>query len=164
VRKYLFNTEKLKYVKDRAPGTGCILCGIRDRAPGVTVLEVRRTPTMMVAVNLYPFNPGHVMVFPLRHVEDTADLTTEEALALHGLTVEVIRALRLEFNPDGFNVGYNLGGGSGASIAHLHQHVVPRYANEVGFIDVLAGTRPMVVDPLEMMERLKKRFSTIEEP
>ena len=65
--------------------------------------------------------------------------------------------IREEYSPSGFNIGYNLGRGSGASIEHLHMHIVPRYENEVGFLDVLAGVRVVVVDPAEVMERLRKR-------
>ena len=66
-----------------------------------------------------------------------------------------------EFSPHGYNVGYNFGNGSGASIPHIHQHVVPRYNNEVGFLDVLSGTRVIVSDPAEVMDVLKQRFSAM---
>lgn len=158
MRNYLFNTEKIKYVKGDKPDVACILCAIRDGSPDVEDLAVYRTDGAIITVNLYPFNPGHLMVFPARHVEDPGDLTDDEALEMHHLTAQAIAALKEEFNPSGFNIGYNLGGGSGASVLHIHQHIVPRYENEVGFLDVLAGTRIIVVDPAEVMDRLKKRF------
>jgi len=98
------------------------------------------------------------MIFPDRHIEDFAKLTDNEALEIHHLTVKAVSILNEEYNPSGFNIGYNLGSNSGASIPHIHQHIIPRYANEAGFIDVISGTRLFVVDPVEMMERLKKRF------
>jgi ATP adenylyltransferase len=158
MRNYLFNTEKIKYVKGDKPDVGCILCAIRDRLPEVKNLEVHRTDRVIITINLYPFNTGHLMVFPARHVESIGDLTDDEALDMHRLTAEAISVLREEFNPSGFNIGYNLGRGSGASVLHIHQHIVPRYENEVGFLDVLAETRVIVVDPVEVMNRLKKRF------
>lgn len=158
MRDHLFNTEKLKYVKGGKPSVACILCAIRDRDPAVVSLEVARRNGFIVSVNLYPFNPGHLMIFPERHVETLAGLTDDEALALHHLTVDVLAALGEEYRPAGFNAGYNLGSQSGASLAHLHLHVVPRYANEVGFLDVLAGTRLTVLDPVEVRDRLKKRL------
>lgn len=154
-RKYLFNTEKIKYVKGEKPDVPCILCAIRDHVPGIESLEVYRTDDFIVSVNLYPFNPGHVMIFPMRHVEFPDQLTDPEAMTMHHLMCHAMRVIREEFNPDGFNSGYNLGKGSGASISHLHMHVVPRYNNEIGFIDVLAGARIVVVDPREVMERLR---------
>lgn len=156
--RHLFNTEKLKYIRGGKPDVGCILCAIRDGHPGVESLEVARRDGFIVSVNLYPFNPGHLMIFPVRHVTAIGELTDEEALGMHRLLADTLAILQGEFHPDGFNVGYNLGKQSGASIPHLHQHVVPRYGNEVGFLDVLTGTRLVVVDPVDARDRLRKRF------
>jgi ATP adenylyltransferase len=158
MRKYLFNSDKLKYVKGDKPNVDCILCAIRDGNPGVQSLEVARRDGFIVSVNLYPFNPGHVMIFPLRHIESLHELDDREALSLHRLLSDTLNILREEFKPDGFNAGYNLGNQSGASIKHLHLHVVPRYGNEVGYLDVLAGTRLVVADPVDARDRLRKRF------
>jgi ATP adenylyltransferase len=157
-RHYLFNTDKIRYVSGQKPDVACILCALRDKNPDVSSLEITRTEHSLVTVNLYPFNPGHLMVFPLRHCLDISDLSADEALDIHRLTVQCISLLREEFSPAGFNVGYNMGVVSGASIEHIHQHIVPRYANEIGFIDVLGGARVVVIDPCEVMERIKKHF------
>jgi ATP adenylyltransferase len=158
MRNYLFNTDKLKYVKGDKPKVDCILCAIRDGNPDVVSYEVARRDSFIISVNLYPFNPGHLMIFPERHIENLLDLTDQEALSLHRLLSDTIEILKDEFAPEGFNVGYNLGRHSGASIPHLHLHVVPRYGNEVGFMDVLAGTRLVVADPIETRDRLRKRY------
>jgi len=159
MRKYLFNVEKIKYILGGKPSVECILCAIGDHNPDVCSLELMRTDLSIVTVNLYPFNPGHLMVFPVRHCEDLSLLTHEEAADIHDLTAKSITILREEFSPSAFNIGYNMGRTGGGSITHLHEHIVPRYENEVGFIDVLAGDRIAVVDPADVMERLKKRFS-----
>lgn len=99
------------------------------------------------------------MIFPVRHIAGPGELSENEALELHRLTTRAIDILSDEFSPSGFNVGYNIGKGSGASIDHIHQHIVPRYENEVGFLDVLAGTRVVVADPVEVREKLKARFT-----
>lgn len=156
--RHLFNTEKIRYVKGKKPDVTCILCAIRDKNPEVAVLEVFRTEKFIASVNLYPYNPGHLMIFPLRHVEDFRELSGDEVSDLHRITSKMITVIEEEFNPLGFNIGFNLGKESGASIAHLHQHIVPRYGNELGFIDILSGTRIMVVDPSEVMNRLRKRL------
>lgn len=157
--RYLFNTDKLKYVKGDKPKVSCILCAIREKNPAVSSMEIHRTDGFIITANLYPFNPGHIMIFPARHIEDVRDLSTDEASAMHGLLVKSITVLKQEYNPSGFNIGFNMGKGCGESIAHLHQHVIPRYGNEVGFADLIAGTRLVVSDPLEVMERLKARFA-----
>lgn len=161
MRDYLFNTEKIKYVKGEKPKVTCILCAIRDRDPEVRNLEIFRSGQFIISVNLYPFNPGHLMIFPARHIEDFSGFSDDEALELHHLQVKTLEILKEEFSPCGFNIGYNLGTASGASIAHVHTHIVPRYDNEIGFIDVLGGARVIVVDPVEVKERLEKRFSNI---
>ncbi len=157
MRDHLFNTAKLSYVKGAKP-EGCILCGVRDGAPGIPNLEVFRTGHFIVSVNLFPYNPGHLLVFPVRHVEDLAELDDTEAIDLHALTVKILAVLRDEFKPAGFNVGYNLGSHSGASISHLHMQIVPRYANEIGFLEIIGGTKVIVSDPVESMERLRSRL------
>lgn len=157
-RSYLFNTEKIKYVRGEKPRVDCILCAIIAEDPAVTGLTVYRDEKFMVAMNLYPFNPGHLMIFPLRHITEIGGLTDEEASGMHRLLVKSVKILDEEFAPSGYNIGYNLGDGSGASIAHIHQHVVPRYSNEVGFLDVLSGTRVMVSDPRTVMLKLRERF------
>ena len=158
-RNYLFNTDKIKYVKGDKPCVECILCAIRDKNSSVTSLTVYQSEKFMVAMNLFPFNPGHLMIFPLRHITDISELTAEEALEMHSLLVKSVAILNEEFSPSGYNIGYNLGEGSGASIAHIHQHIVPRYSNEVGFLDVLSGTRVIVSDPRMVMLKLRERFN-----
>jgi ATP adenylyltransferase len=157
---YLFNSDKIHYVKGKKPDVSCILCAIRDRHPDVECLEVADTENFIISLNLYPFNPAHCMIFPRRHIADPSELADDEALEMHRLLKKTLRVLVEEFGPSGFNIGYNLGRGSGASIGHLHLHIVPRYENEVGFLDVLAGARVIVLDPREAMERMKKRFSS----
>lgn len=160
-RSYLFNTEKINYVKGDKPSVECILCALRDNDPLVKNLNVHTTEKFIIAVNLFPFNPGHVMIFPKRHICRIGELTESEAAEMHILLVQTIAIIDEEFNPSGYNIGYNLGEGSGASISHIHQHIVPRYKNEVGFLDVLSGTRVIVSNPLDVMERLKNKFSIL---
>jgi len=158
-RWYLFNTEKIKYVGKKSEKHVCILCAIRDHAEDVVSLEIHRTDKFIISVNLYPFNPGHCMIFPLQHIENLHDLSEGDVLTLHSLTIKTIDILKEEFKPSGFNVGYNLGSWSGASISHIHLHIVPRFPNELGFLDVISHTRVMVVDPHDVCERLRKRFN-----
>lgn len=160
---HLFNMDKIRYVKGNKPKVDCILCAIRDNHPEVPDLTIWRDELFIVAMNLYPFNSGHLMIFPTRHLLEPAELSDDEALRLHHLSILSIKILKEEFGPEGFNAGYNIGNGSGASIPHLHLHIVPRYNNEVGFLDVLAGTRVMVLDPREARERLRRRFNSLAE-
>jgi ATP adenylyltransferase len=101
------------------------------------------------------------MILPLRHVEYYEELTEEEGMDIFKLTQISIDIMNNFFTPAGYNVGFNIGKGSGASIPHIHQHIVPRYNNEVGFLDVIGGTKIMVIDPNEVLLKLQQKFSEI---
>ncbi|HPG57071.1 MAG TPA: HIT domain-containing protein [Candidatus Wallbacteria bacterium] len=155
----LFSFNKLEYVTGKKkPDVRCILCAIAERDKRVDLLEVHRSADFLVCVNLYPFNVGHLLIFPLRHVESTKQLTKEEALQLHELTNEAMDVLSEVYSPGGFNVGYNIGACSGASIEHLHMHIVPRYSRELGFIDILGGAKLVVEHPEVTTQKLKEAF------
>ena len=116
-----------------------------DRAPKLSDedgLIVARGSLVYAVLNLYPYNPGHLMVVPYRHVADYTDLTVEETAEFASYTQRAIRALRQASGPHGFNIGINLGSVAGAGIAaHLHQHVVPRWGGDTNFMPVVGRTR-----------------------
>ena len=107
-------------------------------------LIVARGEYAFVAMNLFPYSPGHVLVCPYRHVADYTGLTADETREIAGLTQKAMRVLRRVSNPAGFNLGMNQGAVAGAGIAaHLHQHVVPRWAGDMNFLPVIAQTRAL---------------------
>jgi len=156
---YLWVPTKAGYVsRADKPKVDCILCSIRDKDPRVRSLEVWRDETNIAVLNLYPYNPGHLMVFPKRHVLELSELDEEEALCLFRSVNLAVRALKSCYSPKGYNIGFNVGEASGASIAHLHAHVVPRYGNELGFIDIIGGAKVLVEDPADHVEKISKAF------
>lgn len=154
----LFVPSKINYVKGDRPNVECILCSVINKDPNVQNLDIYRTKNFVVSANLFPYNPGHLMIFPIKHTETVEDFTDEEALELHKLQVKGIKILKRLYNTQSFNVGYNMGKSSGASIDHLHMHIVPRYPREVGFIDVIGGARIIVEDPNDTVKKLKEEF------
>lgn len=105
-------------------------------------LIVHRGRTGYVLLNLYPYNAGHLLVCPYRHVPDYTDLTAEETVEVAELTRTAMRVLRSVSHPQGFNLGMNQGDVAGAGIAaHLHQHVVPRWKGDVNFFPIIAHTK-----------------------
>ena len=152
---YFFNFEKMSYVKGRRPA-GCILCLARDRSPDVMDLSIWRDELFVASVNLYPYNPGHLLVYPLRHVEDLRELTGEEEGRLAGLQRWLLEILDRACSPHAYNIGYNMGAAAGASISHLHLHIIPRYPRETGIADLIAGRRVLVEDPRETTRRLRE--------
>jgi ATP adenylyltransferase len=99
------------------------------------------------------------MIAPVRHVRELSDLTPDEAAELHWCTVEALAALRAVYQPDAFNVGWNLGTFAGGSIAaHLHQHVVPRWAGDTNFMPVLADVKVVPEHLRTTRERLREAW------
>ena len=102
-------------------------------------LIVYRGRTCYVVLNLFPYNPGHLLICPYRHVPDYTDITVEETAEFSELTQTAMRVLRKVSNPSGFNLGMNQGVTGGAGIAaHLHQHVVPRWGGDGNFFPIIA--------------------------
>ncbi len=123
------------------PGDGCPFCEIPKRADE-DGLVVTRGGCAYAVLNLYPYNPGHLMVCPYRHVADYTDLTGEETQEVGELTKQAMTALRQVSRAQGFNIGLNQGPVAGAGIAaHLHQHVVPRWGGDTNFMPVVGRTK-----------------------
>nr|WP_202916737.1 HIT domain-containing protein [Rhodococcus aetherivorans] len=107
-------------------------------------LVVARGEHVYAVLNLYPYNPGHLMVVPYRRVANLEDLTPEESTELMAFAQRAIRVIKSVSRPHGFNVGLNLGAAAGGSLAeHLHLHVVPRWGGDANFITVLGGAKVM---------------------
>ena len=143
----LWTPHRMAYIQgenkpaDSDPGHQCPFC----RAPTLSDeqgLIVHRGELGYAVLNLYPYNSGHLMTVPYRHIADLTDLTESESAELAHLTQAAMRTLRAVSSPDGFNIGVNQGAVAGAGIAgHLHQHVVPRWSGDTNFVPVVARTR-----------------------
>lgn len=124
--------------------TDCFLCRIfssKVDADAGNLLLFRGT-CCAVLMNRYPYNSGHLMVAPYRHTAEPGDLSPEENLEIAALTARSIEVLRRTMNPQGFNIGINLGEAAGAGLKdHLHQHIVPRWNGDTNFMPVLGGPR-----------------------
>ena len=150
---YFYNFDKMNYVRGPRP-SGCILCLIRQKSAEVIDLTVYSDDLFTVSVNLYPYNPGHVMIFPNRHLVDVRELSEAEERRLSEMTRRFLNVLETTHSPAGFNIGYNMGSSAGASIDHLHLHVIPRYPKEVGIADLVAGKRVLIEDPRVTQSRM----------
>lgn len=121
----------------------CPFCAAPARADE-DALIVARGSTCFALLNLYPYNPGHLLVCPYRHVPDYTDLTVEETAEFARFSQIGMTALRLASNCTGYNLGMNQGVTGGAGIAaHLHQHVVPRWSGDGNFLPIIAQTKNM---------------------
>lgn len=133
---------RMAYVKNARKPTRCIFCLERSAKRDEARLVLHRGTHGFVIMNRYPYNSGHLLVAPYAHVKSLELLPADCALDLIRMTNLSIRALQLAVEPEGFNVGFNLGQVSGAGIeAHLHLHIVPRWNGDTNFMSLLAETR-----------------------
>jgi ATP adenylyltransferase len=140
----LWTPHRMAYIRGEGKPdeeTGCPFC----RVPTLSDedgLVVARGRLVYAVLNLYPYNSGHLMVVPYRHVADLTDLHADELVELGTMTQTAMRAMRKAAGPHGFNIGVNQGNVAGAGIAeHLHQHVVPRWGGDTNFMPVVGHTR-----------------------
>lgn len=159
IDRNLFAVSKMDYCKGDRPDVPCILCEIVQKSGQVTDLEIFRNALVLVCANLFPYNPGHLLVAPLSHIQDPRQLSAEEEAALTAMCNRTLDILDSLYQPQGYNTGFNIGSASGASIEHLHLHIVPRYHRELGFIDVIGGAKIIVEDPLCTQEKLRRAFN-----
>ena len=159
--KQLYIPSKLAYVKGERPDVDCIFCAVAEKDKKVEKLEVCRTKRWVASVNLHPYNVGHILLFPIRHAVDVRDLTKAEISEMHSLQALSLDVLDGVYAPAGYNIGFNIGRSAGASIEHLHLHIVPRYPNEAGFMDILSETRTIVEDPKQTVAKLRRMFKKL---
>jgi ATP adenylyltransferase len=128
---------------DDGAGAVCPFCRV-PTLPDAEGLVVARGEVAYVVLNLYPYNPGHLMVVPYRHVAGLPDLTAAESTEVMTLTQTAMRVLGAVSAPHGFNLGMNQGTVAGAGIAaHLHQHVVPRWGGDANFLPIVGRTKAL---------------------
>lgn len=144
------------------PGDGSLFTRIAQSNEDEANLVVARERSCFALLNRYPYNGGHLMVVPYRQVADLGDLTLEELTELMQLTQRCVTALKRVMNPDGFNIGLNLGRAAGAGIEeHLHLHVVPRWYGDTNFMPVLADTKVLPEALHETAARLRAALQTL---
>ena len=148
----LWTPHRMAYINGERPtehaGDGCPFCAAPTKADDDGLI-VHRGEHCYVVMNLFPYNPGHLLVCPYRHVSLYVDLTDDETAEFTALTKAGIRVLDASSAPAGYNIGMNQGAAAGAGVeAHLHQHVVPRWGGDSNFLPVIAQTKalPMLLE------------------
>lgn len=138
--KYIYSGKKKR----------CIFCNPRDYV-------VARTKNSIAMLNIYPYNNGHVMVSPVRHVKSIEYLSEAEIRDLMAMVIKVKKILDKELRPDGYNIGFNIGKASGAGFdKHIHIHIVPRWIGDANFMPVTAGVK-VLSDSLESTYRIFRK-------
>jgi ATP adenylyltransferase len=154
-KEVIWSPWRMEYIRKRRPDE-CVFCEVarigeaKDRENYV----VFRGRENYIVLNLWPYNNGHVMIVPDRHIVDITEMTESEALETFDLSKRVAAAFRETMNAQGVNIGYNLGTASGGSIGHLHLHLVPRWVGDSNFMPVIGHTKVLVEMLDETYERL----------
>lgn len=153
---------RMTYILDEDKPGGCIFClAIDGRGADDLVLGVG--PHCTVMMNKFPYNNGHLLVAPKKHVSNMDDLSVEEMASLLGAVRHAVGALKQAMNPEGFNVGLNLGRVAGAGIEeHLHFHVVPRWNGDNNFMTVLGEVRVIPEHIRATYDKLKPLFADMD--
>jgi len=137
----LYTPHRMYYLREGKNAPDCPFCVAPD-LPVDEGLVFARGELIFGVLNLYPYNSGHVMMCPYRHVADYTDLTDAEVVELAAMTQKGMRVLRQVSGAQGFNIGMNQGAISGAGIAgHLHQHLVPRWGGDTNFMPIIGETK-----------------------
>ncbi len=154
----IFAPWRYKYVKN-PNAEGCIFCKAVDSGDDKKSGVLFRGETSFVIMNIFPYNNGHIMVAPYRHTGDFGSMSEKEMLEMSVLLAKWQRIVKRAMNPDGFNLGMNLGRIAGAGFEdHLHYHLVPRWSGDTNFMPVIGETKVVPMSIEEGYELLLKIY------
>ncbi len=161
--RQLWAPWRIKYILMEKP-KGCIFCLKPKEERDEENLILYRGRTCFVMLNMFPYNNGHLMIAPYRHVPSIEQLTDEELLELGILAKAMLKLLRKVMNPDGFNIGFNIGRVAGAGIEdHVHMHIVPRWNGDTNFMPIICDTKVIPEGLFDTYRRLKEALNLIKD-
>lgn len=138
----LWTPWRMSYIKTAGKTEDCIFCDLPAAGDDESSLIVARGEKAFIILNRFPYNSGHVMVAPFRHIAKYAALEPDEHADIAALTTRCLTALEQVYEPEGFNLGMNMGRAGGAGIAHhLHQHIVPRWTGDANYMTTVGETK-----------------------
>ncbi len=147
---------RMEYIKaPRLPEGANVFAALPALGNDAEALIIHRSPLSYLVLNRYPYNPGHLLAVPFRAATDLVELTPAERADLMDEIIFAKAVLQAAVNPNGFNIGFNLGTAAGGSIPHLHAHVVPRWTGDTNFMPVIGETRVLPQSLEAMYQQLK---------
>ena len=150
---------RINYVS-RKKANGCIFCKALKEKKDKKNFIVLRSQYCFAILNTFPYNNGHVMIVPNRHLKSLEDLREKELLDMNKILIKIKSTLKKILNPSGFNIGMNIGKVAGAGIAqHIHIHIVPRWLGDVNYMPILANTKIISQSLRELYTKLKKDYN-----
>ena len=162
-RSILERPQRLKYVRKLVQPKGCVFCACSKSKDRKKSLVLYRGRHLMVVLNKYPYNNGHLLILPRKHKGDFLKMTDNELKGIQVLAKHAIRILKKNYGCEGFNMGLNLGASAGAGIPdHLHYHLIPRWNGDTNFFPLIAKTKLVVETTKQTYERLAPDFIKLE--
>ncbi len=153
---------RIEYILSDKKENGCVFCNAIRDSNDAERLIIHRGRFAFVIMNKYPYNAGHVMVVPNRHLSDPVELSEQEQLEMFSLLNRALKAIRVALKPDGFNLGMNLSRVAGAGIDdHIHIHIVPRWNGDTNFMPVIADTKVISEAIEETFVKIKRSFGEV---
>lgn len=153
----LYSPWRSQYIETYDKIEGCFLCNAYKSKEDEKNLVVYRGKNSFVIMNLFPYNAGHLMVCPNEHIGDFTKLDEDILCEISLLTQKMVKVLKKALNPDGFNLGYNLGRTAGAGLeGHLHNHIVPRWNGDANFMPVIGEVKVISQDLKDIYYKIKE--------
>ena len=158
----LWTPWRFEYIRTADQETACVFCRMLGETRDAENLLLFRGPEAFVMLNLFPYTSGHLLVIANRHISFLDDARPEELHEIIDLSRRCEKALRQEYHPDGFNLGFNLGRAAGAGVEHhLHMHVLPRWTGDSNFVSVVGETRVLPEELPVTYKRLLPYFKNL---
>lgn len=161
-RSRMYSPKRMNWVGKKHAG-GCVFCRIAKGDKKIPTRVVHKDDRFMVVLNMFPYNTGHIQVVPVRHAATIEELEDKDVAEMFVLVKSCLLMLKKAIKPLGFNVGINQGGDvAGASIEHLHVHIVPRFKRDFGFMEIIGSTKVFPEDIDTTYRKLKKHAGMLE--
>ena len=158
----LWTPWRFEYLRNADQATTCVFCQMLGETRDAANLLLFRGRNAFVILNLFPYTSGHLLVIANRHIASLSDANTEELHEIIELSCSCENAIRKEYHPDGFNMGFNIGRAAGAGVEHhLHMHVLPRWIGDSNFVSVVGETRVLPEELPTTFQRLLPYFKNL---
>lgn len=152
---------RIEYIRN--PNRDCFLCSALKNQKIEEVFILEKMERAFTIMNRYPYNNGHLLIAPARHIGMVEALDDDEIITIHRLLARAIIAINKTMHPDGFNIGVNLGRVAGAGLVdHIHYHLVPRWQGDTNFMPVLTDTKVLSEGLIQTYKRIKQALDQID--
>ena len=157
--KHIWSPWRMKYIEKNEKEQGCVFCNAQAKEDSAANLIIFRGQRAFVILNLYPYTSGHLMVIPFEHIATLEELNPAIRAEMMELTSQCMSVLRKAYNPQGFNMGANIGEAAGAGVpGHVHIHIVPRWGGDTNFMSTLGETRVLPESIEDTYKRVREGF------